>query len=873
MSQPAVLAMGFSPAAAVITWRLARSGQFSCYTYWPTNFVHFESEIFGDETFESTPFDLGNPKELALLPTKQFAVVILVVPTIKDVVRMCRKLQPVLTKQTQVLVDVSGGIAPVQRLVKTNLGSAYQVSGMICDFDAEYRVDGSQWAVIHRNAQQVSQNAIILEPSVTLAKTLAPLGSALTSAGLFTSTAKTTSAFGEVQWQRTISVVAFEVLTVALDVPQPENLAGSLIAKPIVEGLVSELAMIAAAIGVKGLPSKSQLVSRGPKLARRAPATFWDNRASRIYYDVYRKASIALDFLVLLPILLSDELPKGGATPYLECLYAYMSRILELNTGKYTSQLYQRVSEQSDSKALAEIESARSQLETAKSELELRVKALESRENEVFARETRCQQGLDELRQQQEQHNERVAQFDTQWAQKERQLQSFEELNARAEQLQLREEQMTDAVLRAGQRERSLKQREAEILAREVNNPQQPVQQQFFPQQQVPITSGGTGYSRFDPRALQSPQQQAQVNGYSSQGQNMAPNMASNMAPNMAPNIAQNIIPNMTPNLAPNMAAPGFYGVSAASSQVVSARRQGLSRPGSRSQLSSPQFVQSQFTGQVIPPNSYPQNYAQGAYQQNRSRRLSRRMSLTDGIEQPFPGRRRQQSMPNNVYGQSPSISNQFSQNFHLDGVISASNDPYHFVSRAKNKPKDVKLSSGEEAYQQNRKFLHGGSRPLSSATQSYANSVNYDSAGFSSNALRSFHPGDLSISSAASGRMSLASPVGQMSNHMSSQLANSMAMNSSIGGLSNSASRVALPHPAGADFAEFNFADAMNAQTNDSSGSTESHNPSSIENGGTPNRSRSGTPPTPQGTIDQTVLNPNQKWARDPHTVPLNLS
>jgi len=849
-SQPTVLTMGFSPAAAVATWRLASSRMFQCFTYWPIDSVLFDSEVFGQQQeYRPTHFDLGNAAEIQKLPGRAFSVVILIVPTIKDVVRMCRRVQSVVNKNTLVLVDVSGGIAPLQRIVRTNL-EASQVGGIICDLDAEFETkSGGKWTIVHRKSSKKA--SLTIEP--TQSKILSALETAWSATGLAAAHPKSAAVFGELQWQNTIAVVAFELLTVALDIPEPEKLGASLIAKPIIDGLVSELCMVAHASGIKSLPSKSKMVARGIELARRAPASFSVRGASRSYYDVYRRTSIALDFLVLLPILLSDELPKGGPTPYLESLYAYMSRLLDLNNNTYQSELFQRKDQVSvDPTVLAQ--------------LNQRSEAVLAKETEMRAREQRCNEVLEEIRVQKEQHASRAADLESQTAQHQRRLQSFEELNERSDKLRLREEQFSEMERKLTQKDRGLRQREMDIVNREqamlsrepmymngggaamAVDPVVPGQQSP-PEPPQPTTPGGTTYSRFDPRAPRTnppppaamtpqmapgPQQQF----YAGQNRSRASQVPMNGMMYAGP-----VMNGHTPMMnggAPMMngGVPVVNGVgpmpTSSSSASIHSAYSPDGRPMSRVPYGAPVGQQGMYAPQAAP---------------GQRRRAPRRMSTDDAGDLGPTYRRRQQSMPVN--------STLFSQNFQLDGVIGSATDRYHFVSRGRNKPgaRDPKLSSDEAAYTQGRKFVHGG--PASTGTMpsrvssSHNISVDLGGSAYPDSASRSFNPGDLSSNSL--GNASQRKSVGAINKMLSS------------------GSRSMLPtRPS--EFGGFAFGDQLDDHAN-SNGSSGSNNVSSSGSNGTPNRSRTGTPPTPHGTMDPAAaMMPGQKWENN-NMLPLHLS
>lgn len=764
---PAVLTMGISPAAAVATWRLAESKLFQTYTYWPVQEITFQSEVFGkNQVFQANHFNLNDPPSL---PAGQvLAAVILVVPSIKDVARMCKKLKPILSNSTLVLVDICGGLAPLQRLVRTNLGSSLQVSGLISDVDAEFvSKSPDNWQVLHRSGSTVppaattaSQSLITMEPCQPLLRTVLSLEEAWAAGGLSSTHLKSAAMFAEFQWNRCITTVVFEVLTVVLDSPDPNSIAQSVVAKPLVEGLITEMNMVAAACGCTGLQSKAQMLANGAKLARRAPASFAEPQFSRTYYEVYNHFPVPLDFLVLLPILLSDELPKGGYTPYLECVYAFMSRLLQLNNGEYSSFLLERVGSGSGSSAnggavnpevLAALEAREVQIKQREQQLtsfgQARSAEIEQNQQQIRQQQEELQahrQQLAEEREQHErakqelvpQHRMQVEKLQAQIQQHQQQLQQqqyqFQQLQQQHQQLQQREIQPAAATANGGSAAgtvdpnvveglQNLRLREQELAQREekLKRDQQIMFQQQQAQQQQhslnggatavaapvsppvtaqpPSTPGGTTYSRFDPRAPQAQQPPASV-------QQQLPQQYQSVDP------LDNSFNSIDSRGSRAPSNNGFYA-------------SGMSQANSRSQVMMPPppaantpyyqangFQQPQQApymsptpGQYMAPPVAQPVAPQGVPPQFRRRPPSRRASLGDESEIMSVA-----SNTNNRRRQPATQSALFSQNFQLDGVMNSATDRYHFVGR-KGKGRDPKLSSDENAYHNARKFIHGG--------------------------------------------------------------------------------------------------------------------------------------------------------------------
>lgn len=912
---PAVLTMGISPAAAVATWRLAESKLFECYTYWPVQEVVFQSEVFGkNQAFAANHFNLNDASPL---PSGQpLAAVILVVPSIKDVARMCKKLKPVLSNSTLVLVDICGGLAPLQRLVRTNLGSSFQVSGFISDVDAEFVSKSSDsWQVLHRAASTVppaattaSQSLITMEPCQPLLRTILSLEEAWAAGGLSSTHLKSTAMFSEFQWNRCITTVVFEVLTVVLDSPDPSSIAQSVVAKPLVEGLITEMNMVAAACGCTGLQSKAQMLTNGPRLARRAPASFAEPGFSRTYYEVYNHLPVPLDFLVLLPILLSDELPKGGYTPYLECVYAFMSRLLQLNNGEYSSFLLERVGSGTGSSAKGGAVSPE-----VLAALEAREAQVKQREQQLTSfgqtRAAEIEQSQQQLRQQQQQLAEERAQHErakqelepryrsqveglqAQIQQYQQQLQrhqaQYQQLQQQHQQLQQRQLQPAasrgvDPAAVAGSgdpnvveglqklriREQELSQREEKLKRDQqlMYQQQQQQQQQQTPpiQQQQYVNGGATAVT-----ASTSPSVTAQAPStpggttYS----RFDPRAPQPSHPAAAP--VQQQLPQQYQAVDPldtsfNSADSrgsrpptnnGFYASGASQtnsrSQVMMppppAANTPYFQPNGFPQQQYPQYmppVQGQYVAQTPPPQGTPQQF--------RRRPQSRRTSMGDESEimsvASNTNRRRQPATQSAL----------FSQNFQLDGVMNSATDRYHFVGRNKGKQtRDPKLSSDENAYHHARKFIHGGG-----ISGSYPNLA---ASGIPEAARRksSFQPNGSIVPSASTNGMASNGAAHRPMANSSSSIKNSVS--------SPSVPQVLIPpnvvpnsqssNNFGFNFggAHESFDDAQHqmpsldpAARGDGYGSFPgSNNSSSMESNHASDRSDTRTPPTPQGTLD----------------------
>ena len=868
MQQP-VLSFGFSPAAAVASWRLVASNSYQVYTYWPVNSIQFNSDAFGQQvTQDFQHFDIANSKQIASLPFKTFSVVILVVPAISDVSRMCKRLSPVISKSTTVLVDVSGGFAPLQRYVKGRLGSSYNVNGVIFDIDAELEATSeTQWMVKHSvsNTRSAASTgtSVVLEPgSNSVNKVLTALEAAWKTSNLTAQHLKNSNAFGELQWQRNIAIVAYELLGYALSIPDPNAVASNLIAKPILEGLINELCSVALACGTKNVSAK-QIISAGASNVRLAPASSNMPKTSRVFFDLAEGNHVFLDFVLLLPILLSDALPKGGVTPYLESLYAYITRKLESEKeGGGAARL---------GAASKELEAKEQEVTELREELAKLDQKIKEQDSEINASRTQTQ---------------RNAQFNHEMDAK------YADFMQRDKMLKHKEMELIHREQQFAQYQQQQQQAQMQM---QMQKSEQPLQQGagMLPSPDVaaavpppPTTPGGTALSRFDPKA-----QVYTHNNENSNGSSNSSGSSSGPVPGQVPRQgSMPVLPSSMPNMQGQMpgSIPGQlnqmppvnqmsnYGMPythghvsnpSVSSSIYNGQP-AMPRKSYSGPIPSNNPVRSQSRGQVAQSMQFyptPQGYPPVNMQQGRPRRVSRRTSnLNEDIDMMSltASRNRHRSVPNgggmpgmpgmpgNMPAQDASRQQpMFSQDFQLDSVMNTATDRYHFVSRAKNHVNDPKLSSNDAAFQARRKVLHGGASP-EQADQS-----------FSSVESRQFNPAFLTQSPSFNGSSPAFNNNNNNNNNTYAPYANgsnnarpnrkpvdpysaAMATPSTAANLSmNSSIPSNTVSTSGTDYNAYSFQDQVD--------------PLSASSGSVSNVESRGTPPTPHQDMDM----PAENW------------
>lgn len=720
------MTVGFNATSALLTWRLSQSNLYNVYTYWPTNEVTFSTDMFGkgSQTFLPNQLDIQN------LPpgTPRMNIVLLVINSIKDVARMCKKIQPIIDKRTLILVDVSGGTGPLQQqLVKPHL-SKNQVAGIICDFNA---VVLSQTQPKFEIAQYGDSSSTGPKPGCYIEpvapKITATLLTALKSCGIPAQHPKNVAVFGALQWERCITVVVFELLNVALGRPTVEDLVGDVVAKPIIDGLINELTSIAQAAGVKGLPSRSQFVKSSSSLVRRAPADFPIKRASWLFAEYYNKRPLPLDFLLLLPIVLTDELSKTGPTPYLESLYAFTSHLVSVNerpsillTRNLGPTQNATVSEES-LKRTKDLEATEAALARSRRELKDQELSILQREKETELREESVNARLIKLEQQEssiQQHIQakvdaevaRIKQEMDQTMHEQIQIQTSSAVAKAKEEMAAETRASSSNSSRDGnidsdreqhleQRERMLERRERALIQRER-------------QQQVPRPPNGM--------PSPNPNGMPPSNGRRPNGSVPNGSMPNGGIPNGVP------LPMSTPR-SNSQPWNGPYGMSSPpNGSAPNGLPPAMTTPRTNSQpwngpsgLSSPPNGSSRGRNQSVdhqtprqPPMSPPlprsstnlagmfNDFSFDPSSRGSRRSMSRAQSVSSvNIYEPTsqgPAPRSRPSVPNSA---------SFSQQFQLDGIMSLANDRYGMVSRS-TRGSNAALSADQ---QPPRPFSHGG--------------------------------------------------------------------------------------------------------------------------------------------------------------------
>lgn len=615
MSKSPVLFFGFTPSAAAVAWRLSEA--FDVHTNWPNNHIDFSGASFAPAKKEFTKFD-------GKKPSVPYTAVVLAVNTLADVPRACKQLAPALSKSTVVLVDVTNRAA-LQKYVKARLPSG-QTLGVQIDSDAAETDTLSVPNAVAAVKITANKVQLLFEPGTSSGnKVLSSLEQVLSSNGASSSRSKSVAAFAEIQWTRAAGL-ALEVLARSLDI-EGAKLKTDVLAKPLRDGVLSELASVASACGAKSLLSTISSV---------VPASTND-------------LAFARDFVLLLSILLSDELPKGGATPYLECVYAFSAKNANATANAKAFEQEKEAQTREVQTAKAQVEDLRITLQKSQSEL--------GKRSDEFARRS------EDMARRHDEAQRRNA-----------------ELCARIEELEYHSYMQ-------GQAQAQMQPQ----MQMQMQGQAQPVDENMPAGVSTP---NGTVYSRFDPTAPTDKAAQAAQAAQTAQTSQANYNQANQAS---YPNAMQNPAMNAMQNPA-NYVNAMNYGVPVAQMGAYAP----YGAHNSSSSISSSVYNRKSYNPppRARAPMNQPRRRGQSQQFQQRRPEEFDMMSMT-------AARARHRSVPNGV---SPVPSTPvFSQEFQLDGVMESATDRYHFVSRARGKPKDPKLSSDDAVFQARRRVQHGG--------------------------------------------------------------------------------------------------------------------------------------------------------------------
>lgn len=230
--------------------------------------------------------------------------------------------------------------------------------------------------------------------------------------------ATASSSFDQIQWNQVILTLAFQPLTVMLETQTPAALLENVLSKPLYMGIITELMEIAskhtgfpydadylkeivnefkhsstgftavtANGGLTPSPTSSTISSSALGIVDKNPFNPAYLDAPTLFYEYYHGLPIAVDLLLLQPILMASDF--GIKTPYLETIFACLTRMVDLNSKKSDSILLQRktagakeVSPTVLSQS-SEASARERRLDEREHQLQMREKQLEQREQKL----------------------------------------------------------------------------------------------------------------------------------------------------------------------------------------------------------------------------------------------------------------------------------------------------------------------------------------------------------------------------------------------------------------------------------------------------------------------------------------------------------
>lgn len=287
----------------------------------------------------------------------EFDIVILSLGSLRDLSRAKRALHSIiLANKTLVLVNCTRN-PPLQQFVREKLPQSLAICA-----EGLFYADSptAPYTSSHSSNSSLLYHAevegVLIEPLEVLNK-IYGMGSANPSAmSTFGSNLEyVKAAFSSVltydypqsqekflarQWAQVIPVIALECLTITMDTPNIHDLVQSVVARPLIDGLIKELTAIARAQGAyeADLPrSLDDIKWQNIKTVIPSSKTVHLSRSPVIFHDFYFHHHVPVDLMLLYPILMCDDLAEKGrsnglqGTSYLESLFAFMTTLSKIN--------------------------------------------------------------------------------------------------------------------------------------------------------------------------------------------------------------------------------------------------------------------------------------------------------------------------------------------------------------------------------------------------------------------------------------------------------------------------------------------------------------------------------------------------------------
>lgn len=301
--------------------------------------------------------------------TRIFDIVILSLGSLRDVSRAKRSLNSIiLANRTLVLVNCSRN-PPLQQFVREKIPQALAI---MCDglfyADADVSTSASSTASALDPASSAASSpssshgpsltyhaqvdAVAIEPLEALSQRPDALVSAYehvrrTFEHVLYDTSSCTEFLAK-QWTAVIPVIAIECLCVAMDMANVHELTQSVVARPLIDGLIKELAAIATASSTSNSSSDSEVIRsmlptglddvNWQSIKTVTCKEFEQSRSPVMFYDFYFHHDVSIDLLLLYPILICDDVAeksrRATATSYLECLFAFMTTLTRINDAR-----------------------------------------------------------------------------------------------------------------------------------------------------------------------------------------------------------------------------------------------------------------------------------------------------------------------------------------------------------------------------------------------------------------------------------------------------------------------------------------------------------------------------------------------------------
>lgn len=421
-----IFQVGCSATSAYLCWRLQVSHSFDISIAWDKINHHsfaVKSTTYGDSTFipQTTVQTLDPPPPVAA----PLDVLLISPSSLKHLSSVYQATQTLVTpNHTIILIESTYNIG-LHTLIEAQFPN-----NPVCSISTQTKVRLLPGITNPNNYHNNDPLPLLLHSGhasktwLSMPNTTASMSAfsglihSLQNAGI---EASASSTFDQLQWNQVIPILAFQPLSIMLEACTPAALLANVLSKPLYTGIISELMAIAAKhtsfpydedylreiisefklsatpgsgfaagtanAGLTPSPTASTVSSTTSNNADQNPfsPTYLD--APVLFYEYFHGLPIAVDLLLLQPILMASDF--GIKTPYLETIFAYLTQMMGLNSDKSESIFIQRKGSVPTKKGLSaglpssDTSARERSLDEREHQLQMREKQLDQREQKL----------------------------------------------------------------------------------------------------------------------------------------------------------------------------------------------------------------------------------------------------------------------------------------------------------------------------------------------------------------------------------------------------------------------------------------------------------------------------------------------------------